>query len=257
MQDWFTAEYIDDTTVAISEYAHWEQAHSYLLIGRHTALLVDTGLGIGNIRDCVQKLTHLPVIVATTHVHWDHIGGHGLFEDIGVHPADAHRLTHGLPLPLEMIRRELVRDVAPQRLPEGFDAGRYVPYTGAPSRLLGDGGRLELGGRSVEVLHTPGHSPGHICLWEAQRGYLYTGDLLYGGTLYAHYPSTDPAAYRASVTRAAALPGLKRLLPAHHSLDIPVSLAARARDAFDAIHARGLLHHGGGTFDHGDFSIQI
>lgn len=63
MSDWFTIEKIDDTTFSISEYKHWEQVHSYLLLGSVCALLIDTGLGIGSIREEVMKITDLPVRV--------------------------------------------------------------------------------------------------------------------------------------------------------------------------------------------------
>ncbi len=50
MNDWFTVEKIDNATYVISEYKHWEETHCYLLIGNHTSLLIDTRLGIGNIK---------------------------------------------------------------------------------------------------------------------------------------------------------------------------------------------------------------
>ena len=77
MNDWFTVEQIDSRTFAISEYRHWEETHCYLLCGMDKALLIDTGLGVANIREAVDELTDLPVTAVTTHVHWDHIGGHG------------------------------------------------------------------------------------------------------------------------------------------------------------------------------------
>ena len=85
MDSWFTVETIDSQTYAISEYRHWEETHCYLLCGREKAILIDTGLGISDIRKVVERLTDLPVTVVTTHVHWDHIGGHGLFDTIAVH----------------------------------------------------------------------------------------------------------------------------------------------------------------------------
>ncbi len=66
---WFTVNQIDNTTFAISEYGHWEQVHSYLLIGEEKAALIDTGLGIDNIKRITDQLTNLPIIVLTTHVH--------------------------------------------------------------------------------------------------------------------------------------------------------------------------------------------
>lgn len=62
-----------------------EETHCYLLCGTKRALLIDTGLGVANIKEVVDKLTTLPIFVVTTHVHWDHIGGHQYFENIGVH----------------------------------------------------------------------------------------------------------------------------------------------------------------------------
>ena len=68
--------------------------------------------------------------------------------------------------------------------------------------------------------------------------------------------STDPAAYLASVERVARLP-VKRVFPAHHSLDIQPEMLDRVRDAFRELKAAGKLRHGGGKFDYGDFGIWV
>ena len=72
MQDknWFTVEPIDRDTFAISEWKHWEETHCYLLCGSDRALLIDTGLGVSDIKQVVDSLTSLPIQVVTTHVHW-------------------------------------------------------------------------------------------------------------------------------------------------------------------------------------------
>lgn len=77
MSDWFTVEQIDADSYVISELKHWEETHCYLLCGSERAVLIDTGLGVENIREIVGRLTNLPVIVILTHAHWDHIGGLG------------------------------------------------------------------------------------------------------------------------------------------------------------------------------------
>lgn len=64
MDEWFTVERIDGDTFAISEYRHWEETHSYLLLGTARALLVDTGLGVADIRQVTDALSPLPVTVA-------------------------------------------------------------------------------------------------------------------------------------------------------------------------------------------------
>ncbi len=64
MNEWFTIEKIDDDTFALSEYKHWEETHSYLLLGKKRALIIDSGLGVDNIKCAVKKITALPVTVS-------------------------------------------------------------------------------------------------------------------------------------------------------------------------------------------------
>ncbi len=253
MQSWFTIDKIDETTHIISEYRHWEETHCYLLEGRGRCLLIDTGLGICDIRDAVARLTDKPVTAVATHIHWDHIGGHRDFPDFYAHAAELDWLQGQFPLSAQTVR-EMVADRC--ALPEGFDLDGYEMFQGTPTRLLEDGGVIDLGGRAVRALHTPGHSPGHLCFWEAERGWLFTGDLVYKDTLFAYYPSTDPAAYLDSLEKIAALPA-RRVFPAHHSLDVGPELVTRMRDAFRELRRQGLLHHGSGTFDYGDWAVWL
>lgn len=257
MSDWFTVEKIDDTTFAISEYGHWEKVHSYLLIGDKHALLVDTGLGIGNIRDVVESLTNLPVKVVTTHVHWDHIGGHRLFNDISVHEDDAEWLEYGISVSTDAIKKEVVKEKFTVNPPEGFDINKYKVYRGKPTRIYKDDDIIDIGSRKIRVIHTPGHSPGHICLFEESRGYLFTGDLIYMGTLFAFYPSTDPIKFKESVEKISSLKNIKRLMPGHNDLNIPVSLIEEIKDAFESIEKDGLLRQGSGIFEFNNFKIRI
>ena len=255
--EWFTVEAIDESTFAISEYGHWEQVHAYLLLGTGAAALIDTGIGIGNVRNVVRRLTTLPVKVITTHVHWDHIGGHGLFEEVYVHEAEESWLKNGIPgLPLERIRHDVGRDLT-LPLPEDFRLERYVPYRGAPTGLLKDGDEWDLGGRRLVMLHTPGHSPGHLCVHEPDRGYLYAGDLLYKGTLFAFYPSTDPQLFARSVARVAQLKNVVKVLPGHHGLSLDAGFPARVDDACRSLAAEDKVRHGSGVHDFGEFKLHF
>lgn len=141
-------------------------------------------------------------------------------------------------------------------LPEGFRIENYEIFQGMPSKTVTDHDVIDIGGRNIEVMHTPGHSPGHLCFWEKASGYLFTGDLVYKGTLSACYPSTDPAAYLMSLKKVAALP-VKRVFPAHHSLQIEPEILFRMRDAFQELQDAGKLHHGSGTYDYGDWAVQL
>ncbi len=254
VEGWFTVETIDAGTFAISEYRHWEETHCYLLLGRDRALLIDTGLGVGNIRAVTDRLTHLPMTAAVTHAHWDHMGGLGDFDDIAVHRAERGWLAERFPLPLAAVKSSLT--ARPCGFPANFRLEDYQLYRGEPDRLLEDGDRLDLGGRAVTVLHTPGHSPGHCCFYEPDRGYLYAGDLIYSGCLDAFYPTTDPELFRQSVKKIRAL-DVKRVLPGHHRLDIPTSLVAEIDGAFDRLEAGGRLIQGGGIFAFDGFQIHL
>lgn len=253
MNDWFTIDKVDEETYIISEYRHWEETHSYLLNGSERSLLIDTGLGICNIYEEVIRLTDKPVTAAATHIHWDHIGGHKYFPDFYAHEAELDWLSGGFPQPLETIKT-YVTDRC--ELPEGYDVDTYEFFQGTPARVLHDNDIIDIGGRCVQVLHTPGHSPGHMCFWEAERGYLFTGDLVYKDVLFAYYPSTDPEAYLESLEKIAQLQ-VKRVFPAHHSLDIYPEIIARMRDELRKLRSEGRLHHGGGKFDYGDWGLWI
>ena len=108
MNDWFTIDQIDKHTYIVSEYRHWEETHCYLLNGRESSLLIDTGLGICNIHNEIIKLTDKPVIAVVTHIHWDHIGGHKYFPNFYAHEAELHWLRGEFPLTMEQIKGMVV-----------------------------------------------------------------------------------------------------------------------------------------------------
>ena len=254
MNGWFTVEKIDTQTFAISEYRHWEETHCYLLCGQDESVLIDTGLGVSNIKRIVDILTTLPVTVLTTHVHWDHIGGHGSFDRIAVHEAEKNWINGSFPLTLKEVKEQLTK--LPCALPEEFDLDSYRLFQGEPQILLHDGDGFDVGGRTIRVLHTPGHSPGHCCFYEQERRYLYSGDLVYKGCLDAFYPSTDPLLFYQSVKRLLDL-DVSRVFPGHNDLEIPVSLISEINEDFSQIEQNGQLKQGKGLFDFGDVKIHI
>lgn len=254
MSDWFTVEKIDSQTFIISEYKHWEETHCYLLCGQESAVLIDTGLGISNIRKIVDSLTELPVMVVTTHIHWDHIGGHKYFENIAVHEMEKDWLSVKFPISLQVVKNNLTK--TPCNFPAEFDIDAYQIFHGEPQRILHDGDWFDLGGRKIQVIHTPGHSPGHCCFYEPGRKYLYSGDLIYKGCLYAFYPTTDPQLFYHSVKRVQKYE-IAKVLPGHHEVDIPASLINGIEAGFAQLVRKGQLKQGNGLFEFGDFQIQI
>lgn len=108
----------------------------------------------------------------------------------------------------------------------------------------------------LQVIHTPGHSPGHCCFYEADREYLYFGDLVYKGCLYANYPSTDPSLFYESIKKVEKL-SIKRVFPGHHTMDISPSIIGDIEDALCQLDKEGKLNHGSGLHAYSDFDILL
>lgn len=110
MEEWFHIDKIDKDTYIISEYRHWEQTHCYLLNGTTHSLLIDTGLGIGNLFEVVKKLSDRPVIVIATHIHWDHIGAHKDFPVFYAHAEGLFWLQGEFPQSIETVRKLVMQN---------------------------------------------------------------------------------------------------------------------------------------------------
>ena len=145
---WFTVEQLEPDTFAISEYRHWEETHCYLLLGKESAVLIDTGLGVADISQPVRSITRLPIQVVTTHAHFDHIGGHGYFDHIAIHRLEAPWLDGHFPLSRQMVlENNLLKQ--PCYFPPEFDPDQFQIYQGRPTRLLADGDWVDCGGRRL------------------------------------------------------------------------------------------------------------
>lgn len=199
---WFEVERLDGHLYAIAEPDH---VTSFLVLGRDEAALIDAGTGIGDIAAVARALTplSLPLRLLLTHAHWDHIGGAYRFERRAVHPAEAEALAAGREA--GFMQGYLADAALPRPLPRGFDAATYAIPSAPASELLHDSDVIDLGGRCLEVLHTPGHSPGSVCFLDRAARLLLAGDLVYAGALYAQLAHSDLPAYARSLRRVAAL----------------------------------------------------
>jgi len=102
--------------------------------------------------------------------------------------------------------------------PPGFDTAAYTIRPFPITATIRDGYRVDLGGRVLEVLSVPGHTPDAVALRDSVAGYLWTGDTFYEAPIWLWFPETDWAAYARSVDRLAALaPGLTRVFGAHNT----------------------------------------
>ena len=137
----------------------------HLIIGSERALLIDTGMGAGDLRGAVEALTDKPLDVVVTHYHGDHTGGNGQFERIYCPEEDIPYLKQQMADPEHRMRPLCdEKDLVPIS-----DQTEVIPICDGHCFQLGDG-------EMVEVIHTPGHTPGGCMLLDHKSGILYSGD---------------------------------------------------------------------------------
>jgi len=215
-QSWFEVYKVSEGTFAICEPGHWEGVISYLIEGRNKAVLLDTGMGIGDIKKVIEQLTHLKVSIVNSHTHFDHIGDNHLFDEIAVYNNDFEIESLGRGRAFEELEGELSQKNLYKPLPKGFDPKAYRILPSKPTYLLKHEELIDLGDRKLKVLHTPGHSPGSICLLDTKSKELFTGDTFYLSSLHAHSPECNFLAYSRTAKYLASLaPSISVLRPSH------------------------------------------
>ena len=232
---WFAVYRLEAGVFALYEPFQAQEVISWLILGEERALVFDTGMGLAPIRPVVEELTGLPVVVLNSHTHYDHMGGNSEFEAILALDSDYGRRNAG-----GWEHAAVAGELDPQalcgeKLP-GFDPASFRIRPFRATGLVADGHGIDLGGRRLEVLELPGHSPDSIALLDRAAGLLWSGDTFYEGPIWLYFPGTDLDAYARSVRGLARLaPGLRRVFPSHNTpVAAPEKLVAVAR-AFDLV----------------------
>ena len=185
---------IDDHTLEGNGHLVYNES-VYLVEGNDKALLIDAGAWMPHLDKAVAKLTDKPVMLALTHGHGDHVGGVVSFPEAWIHPADTSMIGEG------------------------------ARHYGIKVNLLSDGEVIDLGGRQIEVLHTPGHTSGSVTFFDKERHYGFSGDafgstnlLLFGGTFRDLINTTGRTAEYMQRN------GIEKLYPGHYHGDNPETL---------------------------------
>ena len=186
VDDYFAVEDLGQGTFAIGEPRYYQQNYSYLIVGTARAVLYDSGSGTRDISGIVGRLTRLPVTVIVSHLHFDHLGGVGPFGRVAMIDLPVTRADGAGPL-FRPSRYEYM----------GFVDGLTAPSF-AVSEWLKPKSNIDLGGRSLLVLSTPGHTPSSVALFDAQTKRLFSGDFIYPTTLYAFLPGASMSEYQAT-----------------------------------------------------------
>jgi glyoxylase-like metal-dependent hydrolase (beta-lactamase superfamily II) len=233
---WFEVYRPAPGVFAIYEPHQAEETIGYLIVGQKRALLFDTGMGISDIKKITTGLTKLPIIVLNSHTHDDHVGGDWEFDT--VYGVDTDFTRNNAKGSREDAQAEITPDQICGSLPKGFDAKAYVTRPWKITAYIHDGERFDLGGRSIEVIATPGHTPDAISLIDRANGLLFTGDTYYPAPIWLFRPETNFDAYAASIRRLAALaPQVKLVLGAHNIPVASPTVLAQLVTAFDAVRA--------------------
>jgi glyoxylase-like metal-dependent hydrolase (beta-lactamase superfamily II) len=228
---WFEVYKVTPATFAIYEPLQAEEVISYLIVGTKQALLFDTGMGIGNLKVVVARLTSRPIVVLNSHTHDDHVGGNWQFPFIyGMDTAFTRASAKGS---REDAQAEITKDQLCGALPKNFDPAKYSTKPWKISLFVHNGFKVNLGGRTIEIIATPGHTPDSISLIDRANGLLFTGDTFYPGEIWLYRPETDLPAYLASTKKLLALaPEIKLVLGAHN---VPVAQPSVLRQLDAAI----------------------
>ena len=283
-REWFQVAEVEPGVHLVAEPGH---VFSWLVAGSERCVLVDTGLGLADIAAAIEPVAAAPTIV----VHFDHVGGNELFDHVEMHElgpewiefatrdeevSGYREVAEGMYESWERLQ-EADRDgwflIGPDETMRPWPRERVTELgwridPPQPTRLLADGDTVELGDRTLRVIHTPGQAPDHICLLDEAAGILFAQDQAYYGPLLVYEPGTDPATYARSARRLAdELAGVIRIVYTAHSLrpSVPPRFLGELADAAEAVAAgearlspaRGMLGEPVLGADFGHFSILV
>jgi glyoxylase-like metal-dependent hydrolase (beta-lactamase superfamily II) len=227
---WFERKRIDDEITLLFE-PHVDpflRCNIWHVRGRDRDAMIDTGLGIGSLREAAADLLEKPIVAIATHIHYDHVGSLHEFDTRVMHRIEAPKMAdykefatlYGSDL-LADLGEDLaelaalsdgeeggyeIPDLLVTAVPDGFDPASYSVASTNPNWVVDENDVIDLGDRHFEVMHLPGHSAGSMGLWEAESGTLFSGDAVYDGPLLDQLPESDIADYIRTMKRLRELP---------------------------------------------------
>lgn len=203
--DWYEIlRFADDVTLIHEPWiVPFYRCNIWHVRGRDRDLLFDSGLGHFSLSTHVPLVTEKPLIAVASHTHFDHIGCHHEFADRAVHSAEAEILAD--PQNALTLADKYATDEMFIVKPEGWLTANYRVRP-APAGCIEHGDMVDLGDRAFEVVHTPGHSPGGIGLFERKTGIFLSGDIIYDGPLIDDAYHSDVDIYAETLERLRQLP---------------------------------------------------
>lgn len=169
--EWFNLNEIKDGVWFISDKTG---ANCYLIEGETYSLLIDTGWGLGNLKELVDSIISLPVKVVFTHGHPDHVNGAFQFSDLYITPEDEKLMDMFY---VKETRQEIINRFK-EILSSDFSTDNWINAQITNPSPISDGYIFDLGNRQLKVIKCPGHTAGSICILDTKDEILFSGDTL-------------------------------------------------------------------------------
>ena len=224
--EWFEVIQQNDHLIVIRERLDKIEPHYltvydnlYLIRGNNKCLLIDTGCGIFPLKPIVEKfLNGKELIVINTHSHFDHVGGNYEFDKVFIHESEKGVIV--APIDLKYLKKQSSSIILDQCKKLNW----ILPPVKHVVPLIG-GELFDLGGIKIEIIHSPGHSPGSITLF-TDKGELFTTDVAQYGTMYLP-PKDNLSVIINSIKELIELSnkkGVQEIYPSHEDFNVSIDL---------------------------------
>ena len=177
----------------------------FLLAGEKKALLIDSGMQVHNAKEIAEGLVNVPIELLNTHGDMDHVGSNGEFDFFYMNPAEASNYYN-----------------------TQKKTGTIVPVT--------DGDMIDLGGRELEIITLPGHTPGSIAVLDKRDRVLISGDPIQDGNIFMFGVQREMHAYLFSLKKIEKMKDrFDAIYPSHGSFPVEPSLIAALHEGAERV----------------------
>lgn len=216
------------------------QSHLYLIHDKDEAILIDAHIATmaEQVLDTIQEIIPISNLktVILTHGHMDHIGACSLIKEktdasIAIHIADAQYLQEPWTQFLTLYQDLGITKQA---------YSEFIPLVGGEvkvTRPLQDGDSIRVGSIELEIIHTPGHSPGSICIYEPESKMMFTGDALIPSEWYSTMIGVfqDATKYIQSLVKISKI-DVSALCPGHEPIREGSDVQSEIKTHFERYH---------------------
>jgi glyoxylase-like metal-dependent hydrolase (beta-lactamase superfamily II) len=212
-QEWFWIKEVEKGIFLIKERFYRGHANLYFVKGRGKNLLIDTGTGIIDIKPVLP--VHAELMVVNTHAHYDHCGGNWSFKEIYIHKNEKEAAMH--PTKINTLSTHMKEKFFTGKPFHNFKVSNYKIRPHKNIKTISDGEVINLGNRKFIVIHTPGHSPGSICLYDDESNILFSGDTVYKEDPFFNFPPFSTKKFVESLKTLSKLE-IRTVFPGHYEI---------------------------------------